>query len=69
MPSAPPQADATSDTWWRNHTFHGYAPSGDATAAAVYANYGRPADFDALEAAGVDVAGKARAAPRGRECA
>jgi N-acetylated-alpha-linked acidic dipeptidase len=30
--------DSTSDTMWRNHTFNGYAPSGDVTAPAVYAN-------------------------------
>ena len=29
--------DTTSDTLWRNHTFHGYAPSGTATAPMVYA--------------------------------
>ncbi len=52
--------DSTSDTAWRNLTFNGYAPSGDVTAPAVYANYGRPEDFDALAAAGVDVRGKVR---------
>lgn len=49
--------DATSDTWYRNHTFNGYSPSGNVTAQMVYANYGRPEDFDALEAAGVSVDG------------
>ena len=49
--------DGTSDTPWRNHTFHGYGASGDVTAPLVYANYGRPRDFDALEAGGVAVAG------------
>ena len=39
-------------------TFNGYAPSGDVTAPAVYANYGTPDDFDALAGAGVDVKGK-----------
>lgn len=34
-----------------------YSPSGDVTAPAVYANYGRPEDFDALYAAGVSVNG------------
>lgn len=34
-----------------------YSPSGDVTAPLVYANYGRPEDFDALEAAGVSVDG------------
>ncbi|CAM9593134.1 unnamed protein product [Scytosiphon promiscuus] len=49
--------DTTSDVWHRNHTFNGYSPSGDVTAPAVYANYGRPEDFDALEEAGVSVDG------------
>ena len=35
-----------------------YSPSGDVTAPVVYANYGRPEDFDALEKMGVDVHGK-----------
>lgn len=48
--------DPTSDTPWRNHTFHGYSPSGSIlNAPMVYANYGRPQDFDALQKAGVDV--------------
>ena len=51
-------SDATSDTPYRNHTFNGYAPSGNVSGEAVYANYGRPEDFDVLAAAGVDVAGK-----------
>lgn len=50
--------DKTSDTVWRNHTFHGYAPSGDATGSLVYANYGRPKDFATLLALGVNVSGK-----------
>ena len=49
--------DDTSDTMWRNHTFHGYAPSGNVKAPLVFANYGRPADFAALERAGVNVQG------------
>jgi N-acetylated-alpha-linked acidic dipeptidase len=47
--------DSTSDTHWRNHTFHGYAPSGDVTAPLVFANYGRPIDFSNLEQNGVNV--------------
>jgi N-acetylated-alpha-linked acidic dipeptidase len=48
--------DPTSDTIWRNHTFHGYGASGKISAAAmVYANYGRVQDFNALETAGVDI--------------
>lgn len=38
--------DVTSDTFWRNHTYLGYSPAGEATAELVYANYGRPEDFD-----------------------
>ena len=49
--------DKTSDTWWRNHTFNGYSPSGNATAPLVYANFGLPEDFEALAAAGVSVKG------------
>lgn len=38
--------------------FHGYGASGDVTGQVVYANYGRPEDFDALEKMGIDVRGK-----------
>ena len=38
--------------------FHGYGVSGDVTGQVVYANYGRPEDFGALEKMGVDVRGK-----------
>ena len=38
--------------------FHGYGVSGDVTGQIVYANYGRPEDFNALEKLGVDVRGK-----------
>ena len=38
--------------------FHGYGVSGDVTGQVVYANYGRPEDFAALEKMGVDVRGK-----------
>jgi N-acetylated-alpha-linked acidic dipeptidase len=47
--------DDTSDTFWRNSTFHGYSPSGSVVAPIVYANYGRPQDFDALAKANVNV--------------
>jgi N-acetylated-alpha-linked acidic dipeptidase len=51
--------DETSDTPWRNLTFHGYSPSGSVRGRhIVYANYGRPQDFDVLEAAGVSVDGR-----------
>ena len=35
--------------------FHGYGASGTAEGQVVYGNYGTPADFDALDAMGVDV--------------
>ena len=38
--------------------FHGYGVSGEVTGQVVYANYGRPEDFTALEKLGVDVRGK-----------
>ncbi len=38
--------------------FHGYGVSGDVAAQVVYANYGRPEDFAALEGLGIDVRGK-----------
>jgi N-acetylated-alpha-linked acidic dipeptidase len=38
--------------------FSGYSPSGDVTAEVVYANYGRPEDFETLASAGVTVKGK-----------
>jgi N-acetylated-alpha-linked acidic dipeptidase len=50
--------DDTSDTIWRNHTFHGYSPSGSVQGAMVYVNYGRPEDFAKLEQAGISVRDK-----------
>ena len=38
--------------------FHGYGASGEAAGQIVYANYGRPEDFQALERLGVEVRGK-----------
>jgi N-acetylated-alpha-linked acidic dipeptidase len=38
--------------------FNGYSPSGDVTASIVYANYGLPPDYEALNKLGVDVKGK-----------
>lgn len=50
--------DKTSGTTeWRNHTFLAYSPSGKVTAPLVYANYGRPEDFDALDQMGISVTG------------
>ena len=51
-----PSIDPTTDTIWRNHTFHGYSPGGNITHAKfVYANYGRPQDFKVLQKAGISV--------------
>lgn len=50
-----PGIDITSDTPSRNQTFLGYSPSGTAQARYVYANYGRPEDFDVLKEANVNV--------------
>jgi N-acetylated-alpha-linked acidic dipeptidase len=52
------EGDADTDNYWRNHTFNGYAPSGDVTGQMVYANYGLPSDFDELARAGVSVKGR-----------
>ena len=41
-----------------SQAFSGFSPSGDVTADVVYANYGRPEDFDDLAKLGVDVKGK-----------
>jgi N-acetylated-alpha-linked acidic dipeptidase len=43
---------ASPDAW---PAFHGYAVSGKAEGQVVYANYGRPEDFDALAGLGVEV--------------
>ena len=52
------EEDETSgSTVWRNHTFLAYSPGGTVTAKLVYANYGRPQDFDTLKELGVSVYG------------
>jgi N-acetylated-alpha-linked acidic dipeptidase len=38
--------------------YNAYSPPGDVTAEVVYANYGLPQDYDALDSLGVSVAGK-----------
>ncbi len=38
--------------------FHGYSADGEVTSQIVYANYGRPEDYRAIEKLGVSVAGK-----------
>ncbi len=50
--------DPTSSNKKITPLFNGYSASGDVTAPLVYANYGLPPDYDALEKAGVDVKGK-----------
>ncbi len=37
---------------------HGYAAAGDASGEVVYVNYGREEDLDALQARGIDLAGR-----------
>lgn len=37
--------------------YHAYAADGDVTAPLVYVNYGRPVDYDVLEAQGISVRG------------
>ncbi|HKR14470.1 MAG TPA: M28 family metallopeptidase [Pyrinomonadaceae bacterium] len=50
--------DPTSSHPLISPLFNGYSASGDVTAPVVYANYGLPDDYDALQRAGVDVKGK-----------
>lgn len=50
--------DPTSSNKKITPLFNGYSASGDVTAPLVYANYGLPPDYEALEKAGVDVKGK-----------
>ena len=50
--------DPTSSNPKITPLFNGYSPSGDVTADLVYANYGLPPDYEALQKAGVDVKGK-----------
>uniref|UniRef100_A0A7S3LRD1 Peptidase M28 domain-containing protein n=1 Tax=Aplanochytrium stocchinoi TaxID=215587 RepID=A0A7S3LRD1_9STRA len=55
----PLEMDPTSNTIWRNMTFLAYTPSGEVlNKKLVYANYGKPEDFDVLESEGIDVMGK-----------
>ena len=39
-------------------TYNAYSIDGDVTGPLVYVNYGRPADYEELEKAGIDVKGK-----------
>lgn len=50
--------DPTSANSQITPLFNGYSASGDVTAQLVYANYGLPPDYEALQKAGVAVKGK-----------
>lgn len=54
-PIASDKDSASSDAFG---AFHGYGASGRASAQVVYANYGRPEDYIALDKLGIDVKGK-----------
>ncbi|HEV3122012.1 MAG TPA: PA domain-containing protein, partial [Isosphaeraceae bacterium] len=52
----PADKDSASDDAFP--AFHGYGASGSCKGQVVYANYGRPEDFAALEKLGIEVKGK-----------
>jgi len=54
-PIATDKDSASSDAFG---AFHGYGVSGAAKGQVVYANFGRPEDFTALEKMGIDLKGK-----------
>ncbi len=54
-PIASDKDSASSDAFG---AFHGYGASGAASGQVVYANYGRPEDYTALDKLGIDVKGK-----------
>jgi len=54
-PIATDKDSASSDAFG---AFHGYGVSGEAKGQVVYANFGRPEDFTALDKLGIDVKGK-----------
>jgi N-acetylated-alpha-linked acidic dipeptidase len=58
LTEAPHPADKDSASADAFPAFHGYGVSGDVTGQVVYANYGTPDDFAALERLGVEVEGK-----------
>ena len=58
LDEAPVATDKDSASSAAFGAFHGYGVSGEATGQVVYANYGRPEDFAALEKMGIDVKGK-----------
>ncbi len=51
-PLAADKDSASPDAW---PAFHGYGVSGDVTGQVLYANYGRPEDFDTLDRLGISV--------------
>ncbi len=55
---APLASDKDSASTAAFGAFHGYGVSGAARGQVVYANFGRPEDFESLEKMGVDVKGK-----------
>ncbi len=55
---APLASDKDSASTAAFGAFHGYGVSGVAKGQVVYANFGRPEDFESLEKMGVDVKGK-----------
>jgi N-acetylated-alpha-linked acidic dipeptidase len=58
LDEAPIASDKDSASSAAFGAFHGYGPSGQVSGQIVYANYGRPDDFAALEKMGIDVKGK-----------
>jgi N-acetylated-alpha-linked acidic dipeptidase len=60
------QQDHTSDTWYRNHSYHAYSPSALVKAPLVYVNYGLEQDFGELEKRGIPLQGKIAIVKYGR---
>ncbi len=58
LDEAPVVSDKDSASTSAFGAFHGYGVSGDAKGQVVYANFGRPEDFEALEKMGIEVKGK-----------
>ena len=58
LDEAPVVTDKDSASTAAFGAFHGYGVSGVAEGQVVYANFGRPEDFESLEKMGIDVKGK-----------
>ncbi len=58
LDEAPLATDKDSASSHSFGAFHGYGVSGTAFGQVVYANYGSPQDFEAIEKLGIDVKGK-----------